>query len=116
MYIPGLDILLAIVYLLIIFVEGKTCIDLFGFSRTLALALLWQIPGFLFVVLYASTQFLYFVVALELWATPLIPFISLFPEFFAHSGIAYYHGFFASLLVMIFIFMFPLMFNKWKHK
>ncbi len=116
MYIPGIDVLLAIVYILIIFAEGKSSMDSLGSSRVFVLALLWQMPGFLLAALFLLTQSLYFVVMLELWATPLIPFISLLPKFLALSGIAYYQVFFAALLVMIFFFVIPFMLYKWGNK
>jgi hypothetical protein len=86
MYFPGLDILLCIVYIYLLWEEGKYAAQKVQNRKKQALtAFLWQLPG---IVLSASviagldrlTDFAYyFLFMLELWQTPILPLISLIP-------------------------------------
>lgn len=86
MYFPGLDIILAILYLLLLWEEGKhTCRILCSRRRQALIAIIWQLPGLIlagFVILGLDrlTDFAYyFIFILELWVTPILPLISLLP-------------------------------------
>jgi len=117
MYIPGLDFLFAIIYILLIIVEGKESVVSLGASQTLIAALLWQLPGLVLAALVMQSLSYNAIFLLEIWVTPLIPVISLAPALFTHAySITYYQGYYGALLAIILLYLFPLITKIWKHK
>lgn len=104
MYYPGVDIILAAIYLILLWKEGQYSWQLQHSPLRLALvAILWQLPGFILAGsilsgLGGQTEFAYyFVFILELWQTPVLPLISLLPVWTVHDMPVYY----ALLFVMV---------------
>ncbi len=122
MYFPGLDIVLALVYLYVVLQEGKYSQVILGSrSRRGLVAVIWQLPGFLLAAsilcsLDAITQFgYYFIFMLELWDTPVLPLISLLPAWTVYDRPVYYYLLFAIVPVLSFYYYSPSLFQK-RHK
>lgn len=103
MYFPGLDLLLAVLYLVILRREANYNQSWLG--RTL-IGIGWQLPGLLFSFLAAlSFKFsesitYYSIFMLELWHTPVLPVISLFPAYRIFARPLYYYLLFASAPIL----------------
>lgn len=114
MYYPGLDILLAIIYLILLWEEGKNTWQLQPkLLRQALVACLWQLPGFflagsILLGLDRLTEFAYyFVFILELWHTPVLPLISLLPVWTARGLPVYYGLLFAMVPVLTLYYCLP---------
>ena len=80
-YYPGLDVVLAFAYLLIIFLQIRSLGDESG-GRAAAVFLAWQAPGIVFSVLillpwsfWGLKEYAFFL--LMFWYTPVVPLLSL---------------------------------------
>lgn len=112
MYYPGLDVVLALLYLVIILREAYYC--KFSFIQQSLIGIVWQLPaGFLSLpVLFGldqSTNFsYYFIFMLQLWHTPVLPLFTLLPDFIQLDKPFYYYELFlmAPLLWVIYILPF----------
>jgi len=98
MYYPGLDIILSMLYLVLLWEEGKYTYKMVRNPKKQALiAGIWQLPGFMLglsVVLGLDrlTDFAYyFVFILELWVTPILPLVSLLPTWTIMERPIYYY-------------------------
>ncbi len=86
-YFPGLDIMVAVIYLLVIALESRRATRL-PFIKKIMTALVWQAPGIFFAaVLLSSFNFMglyeYAIFMLHFWFTPLLGLLSL-------AGISFY--------------------------
>jgi hypothetical protein len=113
-YFPGLDIILALIYIAIVLEEGFYCAkQLQNLFKQILVALTWQIPGFLLIILviinFPALDYLnyYAIFLLEIWATPLIPFVSLLPPVNLLGHPIYYYCFFINVLVVTILYIFP---------
>lgn len=114
MYFPGLDIILAMLYLLLLWGEGKyTYRTLRSRQRQALIASIWQLPG---LILAASvilgldrlTDFAYyFVFILELWFTPVLPLISVLPTWTILERPVYYYALFVMVPIMAIYYYLP---------
>ncbi len=114
MYWPGLDIVLAILYLILLYEEGKHSAQFFdGHWRQGLVAVLWQLPG---LGLGASvllgwdllTEFAYyFIFMLELWVTPILPLVSLLPVWTILERPIYYYFFFLTVPLLAILYFLP---------
>ncbi len=98
MYYPGLDIILSIIYLFLLWEEGKHTHRMLRNPKQQALiASLWQLPGFILgasVILgieRVTDLAYYFVFMLELWVTPILPLVSLLPHWIILERPIYYY-------------------------
>ncbi len=86
-YFPGLDIMVAIIYLVVIALEARRAYEL-PLIQKIVTASIWQAPSLFFAVLCISSfNFLglyeYAIFMLQFWFTPLLGLLSL-------AGINYY--------------------------
>ena len=83
MYFSGLDIILALLYLLIIWWEAKQ--SQLSLIQQILVGFLWQMPAFFLSLgilfgLDQSTDLSYYsIFILQLWHTPMLPFSTLLP-------------------------------------
>ena len=97
MYFPGLDIILALIYIYLVWKEGSYCRQRLRRPGVAAVAALWQLPGYflagsILLPLESVSQFsYYFIFMLELWDTPLLPLISLLPTWTLLDRPLYYY-------------------------
>lgn len=119
MYFPGLDIVLALVYLYIVWKEGRySRLVLSSRARRAMVAIVWQLPGFLLAgsilcSLDAVAQFgYYFIFMLELWDTPLLPLVSLIPSWTIYDQPVYYYLLFTVAPLMSFLYYSPFLLPK----
>jgi len=103
MYFPGLDLLLAFLYLGILWKEARyNNANLSPLGQTIV-GFLWQLPGIvlIFTICLAwnlSDGFSYYAIfILELWQTPILPIISLIPVYYWAGRPLYYY----LLLIMV---------------
>jgi hypothetical protein len=114
MYYPGADVVLALLYLLVIFYEGRYAANHIKSPYYQAvIALLWQAPGFVLAgsVLLGLDRFTdfayYFIFILELWVTPILPLVSLLPLFKIAGYPLYYYFLFMLVPIMGLIYLWP---------
>jgi len=114
MYFPGLDIVLALLYLVLLWEEGKyTYRVLRNPKRQALIAGIWQLPGLILAVsvilrLDRLTDFAYyFVFALELWVTPILPLISLIPTWIILERPIYYFLLFMMVPILAVYYYLP---------
>ncbi len=118
MYFPGLDIILALVYLYLVWKEGSYCRERLRRAEVAALAVLWQLPGYVLAVsillpLESASQFsYYFIFMLELWDTPLLPLISMLPTWTLLDRPLYYYLMFFLVPALSFYYYTPAFFQK----
>ncbi|MEQ8201463.1 MAG: hypothetical protein ABRQ24_08605 [Syntrophomonadaceae bacterium] len=97
MYFPGLDIVLALVYVYLVWKEGEYCRRRCSRTGMAVVAILWQLPGYLLassilLSVESISQFAYyFIFILELWDTPLLPLLSLLPAWTLLDRPLYYY-------------------------
>lgn len=97
MYFPGLDIMLALVYIYLVWKEGSYGRQRLSRAEVAILAVLWQLPGYflagsILLPLASASQFsYYFIFMLELWDTPLLPLISMLPAWTLLDRPLYYY-------------------------
>lgn len=114
MYFPGLDVLLAFLYLLIVWKEGQYCrLILNNRAQRAIIAIIWQLPGYLLAgailcSLDAVSQFgYYFIFMLELWDTPILPLMSLLPVWTILDRPLYYYLLFIVVPLMSLYYYLP---------
>ncbi len=122
MYYPGLDIILSILYLVVLWEEGNyTFRRIQNSLKQAAVAVIWQLPGFILalsVILKWDrlTDFAYyFIFILELWVTPVLPLISLLPTWTILERPLYYYLFFVLVPILAVYYCLPLL-RKWSVK
>jgi len=108
-YYPGLDILLAIIYLYIIAREAGFKEDL-KWKQAGIVVLLWQLPGLILVLLLLINPFAVFF--LQIWCTPLLPLLSLIKGIVIGEKFSHY----IVLLCIPLFFIAYYMVNYWYHK
>lgn len=85
MYVPGLDLCLALFYLLAVWWEGRLMSNL-PIPKQIGTGLIWQIPSLVlaFCIALVSPYHRgisdYAVFVFQLWQTPLVPFLSFIPS------------------------------------
>lgn len=94
-YFPGMDIIVALLYLLIIGMEARRACDLPWWKRSIT-ALIWQAPGLFFaVVLITSFNVMgvyeYAIFIIQFWFTPLLGLVSLAGLYFYLDKPIYYY-------------------------
>lgn len=114
MYFPGLDIILSILYLILLIEEGKhTARRLDNPGKQGLIAIIWQMPGLLFVVSiiteldHLTELAYYFIFMLELWHTPIIPLVSLLPAGTFLDKPLYYYALFLMVPLLAILFYLP---------
>lgn len=114
MYFPGVDLVLAAVYLGLIWAEGSYAwLQLGSRGQQALVAFLWQLPGFFmgFTILTGldrlSDMAYYFVFILELWQTPVLPWLSLLPVWTIQGTPLYYSLLFVLVPVLTLIYLAP---------
>jgi len=114
MYFPGLDIVLSVLYLILLWEEGKSSSRmLLNHKKQALVAMLWQLPGFILSVsvilgLDQLTDFAYyFIFILELWQTPILPLISIIPVWTILDKPLYYYLLFMMVPVMAVYYYLP---------
>lgn len=118
MYFPGLDIILALVYLYLVWKEGSYCRLRLSRAGIAAVAVLWQLPGYflagsiLLPLGFASQFSYYFIFMLELWDTPLLPLISLLPTWTLLDRPLYYYLMFVLVPALSLYYYTPALFQK----
>lgn len=111
MYFPGLDLLLAGLYLFFLWREAKQS-GLSPLQQAVAGAL-WQLPGIflagsVLLNLDKGTDFsYYFVFMLQLWNTPVLPFINLIPVYNLSSMPLYYYLLFVMVPLLWVFYLLP---------
>lgn len=116
MYFPGFDVVLAALYLWLIWAEARqAAAEMGSLVKQAVIAVAWQLPGllmgfFLLTGLDRLTEFAYyFVFMLELWQTPVLPWLSLLPSWFIGGWPVYYIMIFVLVVLLIFIYLLPAM-------
>ncbi len=113
MYFPGLDIILALVYMYLVRKEGSYCQMRLSRAGMAAVAIIWQLPGYLLagsilLPLESASQFsYYFIFILELWDTPLLPLISMLPTWTLLDRPLYYYLMFVLVPALSFYYYTP---------
>ncbi|MBP1760561.1 MAG: hypothetical protein H6Q64_103 [Firmicutes bacterium] len=111
MYYPGLDIVLALLYLLIIWWEASYK-NLSLFLQCLV-GLAWQLPALylslsIIMGLDQATDFsYYFVFMLQLWHTPVMPLATLMPNLIRLDKPFYYYELFVFAPLLWTIYLLP---------
>lgn len=115
MYYPGLDVILSILYLLLLWEEGKYTLRTFRSPlKQKIIAVIWQLPGIILgssVILGLDrlTDFAYyFVFILELWVTPVLPLVSLLPAWSILDRPLYYYLLFVMVPLLAVYYCLPL--------
>ncbi|KUG03057.1 hypothetical protein ASZ90_019600 [hydrocarbon metagenome] len=80
-YFPGMDILVALIYLLVIALEARRAYEL-PLIQKIATGFIWQAPGLFFALLLVSSYdfmglYEYAIFMLQFWFTPLLGLLSL---------------------------------------
>lgn len=116
MYFPGLDVVLAALYLWLVWAEARQAAAKMGsLVKQTVIAAAWQLPGIvmgfsLLTGLDRLTEFAYyFVFMLELWQTPVLPWLSLLPLWTLNGWPVYYIMIFVLVAVLLGIYMLPAM-------
>jgi hypothetical protein len=114
MYYPGLDIILAILYLIMLWEEGKhSSRVLHNYRKQVLVAVIWQLPGLILGLsvllgLDRLTDFAYyFVFILELWQTPILPLVSLIPSWMIIGKPIYYYSLFLMVPMLAMFYYLP---------
>ena len=94
-YFPGMDIIVAFLYLLIIGIEAQRAYKL-AWRKRIAAALFWQAPGlFLAFILITAYDFMgvyeYAIFMMQFWLTPLLGLISMAGIYFYLDKPIYYY-------------------------
>jgi hypothetical protein len=94
-YFPGMDILVALLYLLLIGFEARRAYQLPRWKQSLT-ALIWQAPGILWALILITSFNLmgvyeYAIFLLQFWFTPLLGVISLSGWYFYFDKPIYYY-------------------------
>lgn len=111
-YYPGLDIVLAILYIIILTVEGLTA-NFNSFKTRIAAAISLQMPGLILAIFILAkiTRWdlsSYSLFILQYWYIPLIPLISLL-SFVTEAGIPLYHYILMGLPLLMSIYSLAIM-------
>ena len=119
MYFPGLDIILAILYIIFLWNEGQHSLRLLNNpKKTILVAGIWQFPGMILALsvltgLDTLADFAYyFVFMLELWLTPVLPLISIIPTFTILDNPFYYYCFFILVPMLALVYCFPVFMRR----
>ncbi|MEQ8235835.1 MAG: hypothetical protein ABRQ23_03565 [Syntrophomonadaceae bacterium] len=114
MYFPGADVALAALYLWLVWAEARQAAAQMGsLVKQTVIAVVWQLPGLLMgfsllTGLDGLTEFAYyFVFMLELWQTPVLPWLSLLPPWTISGWPVYYILIFVLVVVLICIYLLP---------
>lgn len=120
MYFSGLDLLLAFLYLCLIWREASYSGTRFQPLQQGIISTLWQLPGIVLaaVVLLGLGQaadFSYYsIFILQLWHTPVLPLISLFPLSSVGDKPLYYYILFLLVPLLWIFYWLPALFKKGK--
>lgn len=97
MYFPGLDLLLALLYLFLIWLEGLRVNHVLSPLEQAVSGFLWQLPSVLLVLAVIwewdlSLNLSYYLIfIMQIWQTPILPFISLVPTWIINARPFYYY-------------------------
>lgn len=111
MYYPGLDIVLALLYLVIILREAYYSKN--AFLQQSLTGIIWQLPAcFLSLTVLLgfdqSTDFsYYYIFMLQLWHTPVLPLFTLLPDFIQLDKPLYYYELFLMAPLLWIIYVLP---------
>jgi hypothetical protein len=114
MYFPGLDVLLAVVYMFCIWREGVYGAAILQSPwKVAAVAGFWQLPGFILggsvwlgLEQWADSAY-YAIFILQLWQTPVLPLISLLPQSVGLEKPLYYYLIFAAVFILAVVYTLP---------
>jgi hypothetical protein len=113
MYYPGLDIALALLYLLIIWQEGRY--KKFSFIQQGLVGIFWQMPALLISLsmllgLDQAADFsYYFIFMLQLWHTPILPLTTLQPVIAYLDKPLYYYALYLMAPLLWIFYLLPLL-------
>lgn len=116
MYYPGLEIFFSLLFLLIIVKENDY--KRFSFLQQSLVGIIWQLPAWFLsaVVLLGldqSTNFsYYYIFMLQLWHTPVLPLITLLPDFIYLNRPLYYYAIFIAAPVLWIVYVSPFFVRK----
>jgi len=116
MYYPGLDVVLSLLYLLLIWQEGSY--KRFSFIRQFLIGFFWQIPALFLTVsmllgLDQATDFsYYYIFMLQLWHTPILPLTTLVPAFTYLDRPLYYYELYLMAPLLWILYLLPLLKRK----
>lgn len=122
-YYPGLDIILSILYVLIVFGEANFIFQkIANIKKQALIALIWQLPGLLLVLqifdvisLLELLQY-YDLFILEIWHTPLLPILSLLPACEVLEKPLYYYVLFILIPFLLLLYFSPVVVELKKNK
>jgi len=112
MYYPGLDIALALLYLVIIWGEASYN-KRFSFVRQCLVGFAWQLPALFLSLsilqgLDQSNDFsYYFVFMLQLWHTPVLPLTTMLPDLIQLDKPFYYYELFVFAPLLWTLYLLP---------
>lgn len=113
MYFPGLDLLFALLYFVLVWQEAKHSSLFCGPIQQGIVGFLWQLPGMLLALSILlgwdqATDFsYYFIFILQLWHAPVLPIISLFPLHNLGDKPLYYYLLFLMVPLLWSLYLFP---------
>lgn len=113
MYLPGLDLLLALVYLIFIWQEGLYADRILNPLQLGVTGVVWQFPGiFLALIVILGWDLsldlsYYSIFILEIWQTPLLPLISLMPTWIINNYPSYYYLLLLAVPLVIVVYIAP---------
>ena len=113
MYFSGLDLPLALIYLVLIWQEARRSRSFCSPIQQGIVGFLWQLPGIflslsILLGLDRATDFsYYFIFILQLWHTPVLPIISLLPLQIIGDKPLYYYFLFLMVPLLWSLYLFP---------
>ncbi len=111
MYYPGLDIILAGLFLLVVW--GEADYQRFSWLQQSLIAIIWQLPAFFLSMsvllgLDKATDFsYYFIIMLQLWHTPLLPLTTVQPDLLQLDKPFYYYELFVMTPLLWMVYFLP---------
>jgi len=118
MYFPGLDLVLASLYLVLIWQEARRSSASCGPVQQGIVGFLWQLPAIflslsILLGLDQATDFsYYFIFILQLWHTPVLPIISLIPLHNVGDKPLYYSLLFLMVPLLWSFYLMPVFVSK----
>lgn len=115
MYFSGLDLPLALIYLVLIWQEARRSSSFCGPIMQGVLGFIWQLPGIflslaILLGLDQSTDFsYYFIFILQLWHTPVLPILSFLPLHSIGDKPLYYYLLFLMAPILWSFYLLPVL-------
>lgn len=122
MYLPGIDMILAVIYLIIVWQEGIANSVVLNWKQHAIVGIMWQLPAmiFIFSILIDLENILgfslYSIFLLELWETPILPLLTILPQNTALAMPLYYYLLYIMIPVLCGIYFLPAVLKKSTEK